>query len=181
MTNTYTPAGTSTTNPTPATATITDVKTTITTTATSGCLNGDKATMISGTTVPTQSAYKPAFSFGIIFNSNLAKGFSSVFKQEACGVSEAGAACWHNCIGQEQPGSSSARCGGRGAGAQRRRSDRSVLCRLYAHFVPSPVRTTARFRSAVLSHPWPLCSLPLYRPQSAANPFYRSALHRQAE
>jgi hypothetical protein len=79
VTVTYTQATTGM-SPTPSNNTITDAKTTITTSATSGCANGDTATMISGTTVPTQSAYKPAFSFGIIFNSNLSKAFSSIFK-----------------------------------------------------------------------------------------------------
>lgn len=75
-TTTNTPAS----GTTPASSTVVDIKTTVTTTATSGCANGDKATMISGTTTPTQSAYKPAFSLGILFNSNLMKAFSGVFK-----------------------------------------------------------------------------------------------------
>jgi hypothetical protein len=60
--------------------TVTTTTTTITTSATSGCSNGDKASIIAGTTVPTQTASKPAFSFGILFNSNLLKAFTGFGK-----------------------------------------------------------------------------------------------------
>jgi hypothetical protein len=76
----YTPSSTTNNVTTPGTNVITETKKSTTTTATSGCTNGDKASMISGTTVPTTSAYKPAFSIGIIFNSNLSKAFSGIFK-----------------------------------------------------------------------------------------------------
>ncbi len=45
------------------TTTVTTTTTTIATSATSGCKNGDVATIVSGTTSPTQSNLKPAFSF----------------------------------------------------------------------------------------------------------------------
>jgi hypothetical protein len=75
----YTPATTGTTT-TPSNTTIMETKNSITTTAKSGCANGDTATLISGTTAPTQSGYKAAFSMGILFNSNLMKAFSGFFK-----------------------------------------------------------------------------------------------------
>jgi hypothetical protein len=60
------------------TTTVTTTVTTISTSATSGCANGDKATIVTGTTPPTQSNLKPAFSFGILFNTNLFKSFSGL-------------------------------------------------------------------------------------------------------
>jgi hypothetical protein len=60
--------------------TVNETKNSTSTSATSGCINGDKATIISGTAVPTQSAYTPAFSVGILFNSNLMKSFGKIFK-----------------------------------------------------------------------------------------------------
>jgi hypothetical protein len=60
------------------TTTVTTTTTTISTSATSGCSNGDKATIVTGSTPPTQSNLKPAFSFGILFNSNLFKSFSGL-------------------------------------------------------------------------------------------------------
>jgi hypothetical protein len=72
-------AATTGSSPTPSVNVITDTKKTTTTSTVSGCTNGDKATIVSGTTVQTQSSYKPAFSFGVIFNTNLSKAFASVF------------------------------------------------------------------------------------------------------
>ena len=72
-TSTVTTSGTSS-----GTTTITTTTTTISTSATSGCKNGDKATIVSGTASPTQSGLKPAFSFGILFNTNLFKSFSGL-------------------------------------------------------------------------------------------------------
>jgi len=70
---------TSTTSATASgTTTVTTTTTTIATTAISGCKNGDQATIVSGTTPPTQSNLKPAFSFGIVFNNNLFKSFSGL-------------------------------------------------------------------------------------------------------
>jgi hypothetical protein len=60
------------------TTTVTTTTTTISTFATSGCANGDKATIVTGTTPPTLTNLKPAFSFGILFNSNLFKTFSGL-------------------------------------------------------------------------------------------------------
>lgn len=57
---------------------VTTTTTTISTSATSGCANGDKATIVSGTTPPTQTNLKPAFSFGLVLNSNLFKSFSGL-------------------------------------------------------------------------------------------------------
>ena len=71
---------TSPTSSTVASTTTTQTNTTVTTTATSGCANGDVATLLSGTNVPTQTEYVPAFSIGITFNTNLAKGFQGFFK-----------------------------------------------------------------------------------------------------
>lgn len=63
---------------TPGMTTVISTTTTITTSATSGCANGDKATNVTGTSPPTQANLKPAFSFGIVFNSNLFKSFSGL-------------------------------------------------------------------------------------------------------
>ncbi len=76
VTTTYNAASGSTSS----NVTATETKNTIKTTAQSGCANGDKASLLSGTTVPTQTNYAPAFSIGIIFNSNLMKSFSGIFK-----------------------------------------------------------------------------------------------------
>jgi hypothetical protein len=54
----YTPA----TATSPSNTTVTEVKDSVSTTAISGCANGDRATMSSGTTVPTQTNYVPTFS-----------------------------------------------------------------------------------------------------------------------
>lgn len=78
---TVTPASTSTSTTSSTasgTTTVTTTTTTIATTATSGCANGDKATIVSGTASPTQSNLKPAFSFGILFNTSLFKSFSGL-------------------------------------------------------------------------------------------------------
>jgi hypothetical protein len=76
----FTPSSPTSGVTTPSTNTVTDTKTKVSTSLVSGCSNGNVATIVSGTTVPSQSVYKPAFSFGIIFNSNLSKAFSSIFK-----------------------------------------------------------------------------------------------------
>ena len=78
---TVTPASTSTSTTSSTvseTTTVTTTTTTIATTATSGCTNGDKPTIVSGTASPTQSNLKPAFSFGILFNTSLFKSFSGL-------------------------------------------------------------------------------------------------------
>jgi hypothetical protein len=76
ITTTYTAA----TSSAPSNTTVSETKNSTKTSVQSGCLNGDRATLISGTSIPTQSGYVPALSIGIIFNSNLMKAFSSIFK-----------------------------------------------------------------------------------------------------
>ncbi len=72
---------TSQTSTTASGTTTTTTTTTITTTSTtSGCSNGDKVSLFSGTTAPTQTATTPAFSFGLVFNTNLIKAFSGFGK-----------------------------------------------------------------------------------------------------
>jgi hypothetical protein len=70
-TNSYTPGVT----PSSTTSVVT-----VTTTSVSGCSNGDKATLLSGTTVPTQSSFTPASGFGILFNTNIFKSFAGLNK-----------------------------------------------------------------------------------------------------
>lgn len=47
---------------------------------TSGCSNGDKASIITATSAPTRTETKPAFSFGILFNTNLLSHFTGFGK-----------------------------------------------------------------------------------------------------
>jgi K+-transporting ATPase c subunit len=84
---TSSPTVTATQNSTDVTGTApnttTVVKSTTTTTSysmVSGCANGNVATALGGTTALTQTKMVPAFSWGIIFNTNLSKAFGSVFK-----------------------------------------------------------------------------------------------------
>lgn len=53
--------------------------TTVNTVTTSSCSNAS-ATLISGTSIPTQTSLRPAFTFGVIFNTNLLKYFSGLGK-----------------------------------------------------------------------------------------------------
>ena len=69
-TSTSTTAG-----PSPST---TNTTTTVTTNITSGCSNGDKASILSGTALPTQNTLQPSLGFGLVFNSNLFKYFSGL-------------------------------------------------------------------------------------------------------
>jgi hypothetical protein len=78
----YQPPVTTTTT---STTTGTSPSTTMTTTtvaasATSGCANGDTASILAGTTVPTQSALQRAWGFGFVFNTNLFKAFTGLGK-----------------------------------------------------------------------------------------------------
>jgi hypothetical protein len=59
-------------------ATTTTTTTTVTVSTTNGCANGDAATMLSGSNLPTQSHYVTAFAFGLVFNTNLFKAFSGI-------------------------------------------------------------------------------------------------------
>lgn len=54
--------------------------TTVRTSAVSGCVNGNLASMVSGTVAPINSTLKPAFSFGLLFNTNLLGAFSALKK-----------------------------------------------------------------------------------------------------
>jgi hypothetical protein len=76
----FTPSSTTNGVTTPSMNTVTDTKTKVSTSLVSGCANGNIATIFSGTTPPTQQVYNPAFSFGFLFNTNLSKAFSGVFK-----------------------------------------------------------------------------------------------------
>lgn len=59
-------------------ATTTTTTTTITIAMTNGCANGDKATLLAGSNLPTQSHYATAIAFGFVFNTNLFKAFSGI-------------------------------------------------------------------------------------------------------
>lgn len=72
---------TSTTTPgPPSSTTTTTTTTTISTSVISGCQNGNAATVISGTTPPTQSSFSRAWGFGVLLNTNLLKAFSGLTK-----------------------------------------------------------------------------------------------------
>jgi hypothetical protein len=60
----------------PATTTTTTI--TVTVDTTNGCANGDAATLLAGSNLPTQSHYVTAFAFGFVFNTNLFKAFSGI-------------------------------------------------------------------------------------------------------
>jgi hypothetical protein len=60
--------------------TVTTINSNTTVTMTSGCSNGDKATIISSTASLTRTETKPAFSFGILFNTNLLSHFTGFGK-----------------------------------------------------------------------------------------------------
>jgi len=66
-----------TTGSSPSTTTTT---TTVSVTATSGCANGDKATILAGSAVPTQNSLQRSWGFGFVFNTNLFKAFSGLVK-----------------------------------------------------------------------------------------------------
>jgi hypothetical protein len=76
VTAVYTPTSATVTK---AITTVTENKTSMSTSIVSGCTNGNLATITSGSTPPTQTQYAPAFSLGILFNSNLMKAFN-IFK-----------------------------------------------------------------------------------------------------
>jgi hypothetical protein len=62
--------------------TITLKTTTISSSTISTCANGDKASIITASSAPTQSSLKPAFSFGVLFNTNLIKAFGTLFAKQ---------------------------------------------------------------------------------------------------
>lgn len=66
-----------TTGSSPSTTTTT---TTVSATATSGCANGDKASILAGSAVPTQNSLQRSWGFGFVFNTNLFKAFSGLSK-----------------------------------------------------------------------------------------------------
>ena len=73
-----TPASTQTQSVPGPPATTATTTTIVTTTTTNGCTNGDKATLLAGSNIPTQSHYATAFAFGLVFNTNLFKAFSGI-------------------------------------------------------------------------------------------------------
>jgi len=58
--------------------TTTTTTTTVTASTTNGCINGNVATPLGGSNLPTSSKYEPSFSFGLLFNTNLFKAFSGI-------------------------------------------------------------------------------------------------------